>query len=104
MIQKLNKYQKYAVLIPLVPFIGSGISTLTDRFRISLEYHWIYSSGKMICFALWFIGFIWAIMNCIYLISDLKIKIGYKIMWLILNFATVIFFLIMLIFFMIIEY
>jgi hypothetical protein len=94
---KLNKYQKYALLIPIVPFIGIGISLLTDRYRFFLEYHWIYSTGKMFCFALWLLGFMWAIVNSVYIINNLKLKIKYRVMWLIINFATVIWFLIMIV-------
>jgi len=92
---KFNKYQIYALLIPVIPFIGTGISMLTDRYRISLEYHWIYSIGKMVCGALWLLGFMWAIVNSVYIINNLKFKIKYRVMWLIINFGTVIWFLIM---------
>lgn len=92
---KLNKYQVYALLIPIVPFVGIGISALTDGYRFSIKYHWIYSTGKMFCCCFWLISFMWAIINGIYVINNLKLKVKYKLMWLIINYAAFIWILIM---------
>lgn len=89
MIPKLHKYQKLALLIPLIPNIGVGISILTDPFRISMSFRWLFLTGKITCLALWLVGITWAIINGIAIVRELKLKWVYKILWLIINSITV---------------
>jgi hypothetical protein len=42
----------------------------TKRFRISLDYHWVYSCGAMGCYILHLIALILAVINTIYIIRE----------------------------------
>lgn len=88
----INKHQKFLLIIPIVPILGIIISILTERFRIVPDYHWIYTFGKIICFLFWFVGIVWAFVNATSIIQLSNVRLKEKIVWLFVNFITIIIF------------
>jgi len=52
LIKPLRNYRILAILPILTYLIGIGISEMTERYRLSPEFHWIYSYGKYILYGL----------------------------------------------------
>ena len=91
-----TKYKIFALIVPLVPLIGTEISSLTYKFRFSLEYHWVYSAGVDICFTLWLAGSVWAIINGIYISRQTTLNAIEKTIWIVINYATIIYLIVMI--------
>ena len=48
----MRNFRVLALLPILAYLIGIGISEITEKYRVSSEFHWIYSYGKYLLYTL----------------------------------------------------
>lgn len=77
---KLNKFQKSAVIICILPFLAIGIGRLTIGYRYS-EYRFIYQIGGMLAWSLLTISFIWGLTNAIFILQIESQKLKTRMIW-----------------------
>ena len=91
---KLNKFQKSAVIICILPFLAIGVAQLTLGYRYS-EYRFIYQIGGMLMWSLWFISFIWGLTNAIFILQIKSQKLKTRTIWAGISLLPLLYFVIM---------
>ena len=94
--EKLNRIQKFAIIIPGIYILGLFISTYVERFRGDKDLRWIYVYGKDCSLILCYGAVTWSIVNSILILKDLKIEKPKKIMWFLLSASTFLYLFIMM--------
>jgi hypothetical protein len=94
--ERLNRIQKFAIIIPGIFILGMFISTCVERFRGDKNLHWIYVYGKDCSLILCFGAVSWSIINSILIFRDLKIEKPKKVLWFLLSASTFLYLIIMM--------
>lgn len=83
--KNLHETQKFAIAIPLLFLLSCLTKHYVERFRISLEFRWIYEYASIGSLILCFVLIFFSLANSILILRDLKTKLLPKILWLLLS-------------------
>jgi len=64
---RLNKFQKIAIVICILPLFGSTVALFTNEFRYS-EYRYIYLIGVATLYLCWGISTLGGLINALFII------------------------------------
>ena len=93
--KELNKYQKFVLIICLLPFLAWATAYLTKDLRYS-EYRSIYLIGVLICYLCWSTAFIGGLINSILILQLKELKLKTKLIWTIGSLLPILYMLIMM--------
>ncbi|WP_157486079.1 hypothetical protein [Flavobacterium soli] len=80
----MNKFQKIAIVICILPFFGVTIAQLTNEFRYS-EYRYIYLIGVATVYLSWGIATIGGLINALFIHFEKKQELKIRIFWILLS-------------------
>jgi hypothetical protein len=89
----ISEFEKHALMICGLPFIGLLVDYFAHQFESS---HIIYNLGYFIYTSLWFGAIMWSAINLYFLYTQSSRNFGAKMLWILLNLAPVLFILAML--------
>ena len=92
---RLNKLERFALLICGLCLGGMTIGNVTQKFRFS-DLRIIYHFGWISCYILVLSTFIWSIVNAILIVREKKYSLKKKVMWSIISLLPILYFTIMI--------
>jgi hypothetical protein len=92
----LSLSQKFAMVIPVIFILSVTVKSYVERFRASVELRHIYEYGSMISLDISLLSVALSFANSIFILVNLKMKINYKIFWLLLSASPFLYFTIMM--------
>lgn len=81
---KLNKFQKIAIVICILPIFGITIAQLTKEFRYS-EYRYIYLIGIATVYLSWGISTLGGLINALFIHFEKKEELKIRMFWIVLS-------------------
>jgi hypothetical protein len=94
--EKLNRIQKFAIIIPGIFITAICISTFVERYRVIRELRWVYEYGKDFSLIIFYGAVVWSIVNSILIWRDLKIETPKKILWFLISISVFLYLVVMM--------
>lgn len=86
----LNKFQKYTLIILLLPVVGVIAAQMTKDFRYS-NHRFLYLFGVLTCYLSWGTSLLWGLINSLFILQDKNKNLRSRLIWILLSLLPIIY-------------